>query len=192
MPKKHMFCADCGSQNLTAYYPTPEAVGRMVIEQAELLPKMNVLEPSAGTGELARLAVDAGAIVDCIELQPKFVERLEDSGLYRVVWGGDFLKRSPFADYHRVIMNPPFERGADMKHFEAALWYLKPGGIVVAVMGAMAGLRESRADKDFAALLERYNAKRTPLPRGSFKSVGTNVACDLIRVKLPERRDASS
>lgn len=185
MPKKHMFCAACGSTELSVYYPTPEAVGRMVIEQADISPGMTVLEPSAGTGNLASLAVEAGAHVDCIELQPAFAEQLKDSGLYHNVWCCDFVKRSVVPIYDRIIMNPPFEKGADMKHVETALWHLKPGGILVAIMSSMAGKRQSRADKAFAEVLEHRGATRTELPRDAFREMGTSVAADIVRIAIP-------
>ena len=187
MSKKRMFCADCGSQNLSVYYPTPEAVGRMVIEQADLSPGLVVLEPSAGTGNLARLAAEADTRVYCVEIQPAFVEELRDSGLYRHVWARDFLEQRPAPEYDRVIMNPPFEKGADIRHVEHALRFLRPGGILVAVMSAMAGKRQSRADKAFAELLGRHGATRTTLSRDAFAETGTSVACDIVRVALAER-----
>lgn len=187
MPKKHTFCADCGSTNLSVYYPTPEAVGRMVIEQADLSPGMEVLEPSAGTGNLARLASSAGAVVDCIEIQNTFAYQLIVTQLYRDVWCCDFLKRSPPPIYDRVIMNPPFEKGADIAHVTHAIEFLKPGGVLVAVMSTMAGRRQSRADREFAAILEHFGATRTELSRDAFREMGTNVACDIVRIAVPVR-----
>ena len=186
MAKKNMFCAECGSTELSVYYPTPEAVGRMVIEQADISPGMTVLEPSAGTGNLARLAADADAKVDCMEIQGSFAIGLAQSGLYRNVWHSDFLADTAWETldrYDRVIMNPPFEKGADMAHVERALGFLKPGGILVAIVSSMTGQRRSKADKAFTELLKRHGATRTELPRGAFAETGTNVACDIVRLE---------
>lgn len=189
MAKKRMFCMDCGSANLGVYYPTPEAVGHYVINAADLhkptLGPLTVLEPSAGTGELARLAVKAGAVVDCVEIQDGFVDQLRESGLYQNVFRWDFLsfKAVPHViDYDRIIMNPPFENGADMKHVIHAIDFLKPGGILVAVMSVMAGQRERKADREFAQIVAWHSGKELPLPDGAFADVGTQVRCKMVRL----------
>ena len=181
--KKRIFCAHCGSDDLSVYYPTPEAVGREVIEQAEIENGLEVLEPSAGSGDLAHLAVAAGATVDCIELQPNFAETLRSSGEYRNVWAGNFLSMVPQSAYDRIIMNPPFEHGADMDHVERAFDWLKPGGILVAVMSAMSGKRRGRKDRAFAGFLDAHSTITTPLPEKAFSAVGTNVRCVSVRVE---------
>ena len=183
MAKRNMFCASCGSTDLSVYFPTPEPVARQVIDMAGILDHHVVLEPSAGTGHIARLAAETGAVVDCIELQRHMVEELRDSGLFNDVWHGDFLHRVPNGTYDRIVMNPPFENGADMDHVAHALGFLEPDGILVAVMSAMAGERNRRRDKAFAAILERHGAERTELPRDAFKEAGTNVACVLVRLR---------
>jgi hypothetical protein len=58
-------------------------------------PSLMVLEPSAGTGNLSRRAVSAGAVVDCIEVQGQLAEDLRRSKLYRRVTCADFLKVKP-------------------------------------------------------------------------------------------------
>lgn len=186
MSKRNYFCADCGSTNISVYFPTPEPVARLVIEVADIRDCHRVLEPSAGTGNLARLAVEAGGLVDCIEIQQHMIEELERSDLYQWVHGEDFLK-VPVQDppiYDRVVMNPPFENGADMDHVERAIQHLRTGGILVAVVSVMAGERNRKRDKAFAAVLERHNAERLPpLSRDAFKEVGTNVATCLIKLR---------
>ena len=183
--KKHLFCGRCGCTDLSVYYPTPEAVGRQVIDLAKIHgERVDVLEPSAGTGNLAELAVAAGATVDCIELQDHFAVQLRETGLYREVWSRDFLSLPPRKCYDRIIMNPPFERGADMMHVSRAVEWLKPGGILVAIVSAMTGHRRRRADKQFAVMLKEHSAHTVPLPAGAFASVGTNVACVLIRIQI--------
>ena len=183
MGRKQLFCARCGSTELSVYYPTPIAVAHRVMEQAQLdHDALTVLEPSAGTGALARLAAERVAAVDCVELQPAMAAELKHSGRYRNVWQGNFLTRTPTTSYDRVVMNPPFEHGADMAHVAHALAFLKPGGLLVAIISAMTGLRARKADAAFAQVLSRHGAERTHLPDGAFREVGTNAACDLIRL----------
>lgn len=184
MAKKQMFCARCGSTELSVYYPTPEPVGRLVIDQAGITDGMLVLEPSAGTGNLARLAVEAGAMVECIEIQGNFAKQLLESRLYNQVLHGDFLSWKPRPVYDRVIMNPPFEHGADMEHVERAIEWLKPNGVLVAVMSAMTGKRSrSRKDRAFVAMMEKHSAIETRLHIDAFAEVGTNVSCVLMRLE---------
>ena len=181
--KKRMFCLDCGSTNLSVYYPTPEAVGHYVINEADLdTYGLLVLEPSAGTGDLAKLAADAGATVDCIELQPHFADDLRKTNRYRSVVAGDFLQIPVASIYDRVIMNPPFENGADMEHVLRAIEWLKPGGILVAIVSAMTGQRQRKADRAFAQVLALHDTKEIPLPPNSFAEVGTTVSCKMIRL----------
>ena len=183
--ERRMFCGRCGSTDLSVYYPTPEAVGREVIAYASIdRADLTVLEPSAGTGDLARLAAETGAAVDCVELQPSMATELKKSGRYRTVAQGDFLARPPKAIYDRVVMNPPFERGADIDHVEHAVRFLVPGGVLVAVVSAMTGKRANRkADQRFARLLDTMGTGRMRLPEGAFREVGTDVTADLVRLE---------
>ena len=186
MGKRNMFCGDCGSTNLSVYFPTPESVAHTVLHHAKVIPDrlpLSVLEPSAGTGNLARLAAHVGAEVDCVEIQSGFADQLIAEGIYRNVWCSDFLTRAAKPIYDRIIMNPPFENGADMEHVERAVAYLKPDGILVAVMSSMAGQRRGRKDKAFATKLTDWRASETELPRNVFAEVGTNIACKLVRIQ---------
>ena len=57
----------------------------------------------------------------------------------------DFLETTPEPVYDRVIMNPPFTRGADAKHVLHALGFVKPGGLLVSVMSNGASYRGDKA-----------------------------------------------
>ena len=185
MGKKAMFCTACGSTSVSVFYPTPESVACRVIEAASLdRAGLEVLEPSAGTGNLARLAAERGAVVDCVELQAGLAAELSRSGRYRNVWQGDFLSREPCTRYDRDH-EPAFRERADGAHVEHAAAFPKSGGVLVAVVSRMAGRRASRrADKAFAAFLDGARTRRTPLPENAFRSLGTSVACDLVRVEV--------
>jgi 16S rRNA G1207 methylase RsmC len=84
----------------------------------------------------------------------------------------DFLDVTPRRAYDRVVMNPPFTRGQDLKHVKHALQFLAHGGALFSVV----------PDKDcpkFEALGAETVARFEP---GAFKSSGTNVATKLIRI----------
>jgi len=63
-------------------FPTPPDLAKRMVELAEIQPGMCVLEPSAGTGNLARAIRSAvpGAHLDLIEIDPKLCSILKASG----------------------------------------------------------------------------------------------------------------
>ena len=161
------------------HFPTPELVAYDVIEMARLYknvnPPLQVLEPSAGEGNIARLAAKEGVIVDCIEIQPHLAKILEASGQYRRVMQGDFLAHPPKPIYDRVVMNPPFDRERDIDHVMHAMKFLKDDGILVAVMSAGTEWRETKKSRAFRDYMNGLNASWRDLPMGAFSEVGTNV-----------------
>lgn len=177
------------------FYPTPDKAAEAVIEKAMLRhrndsQRLTVLEPSAGTGNLAKRAAAAGAIVRCVEYQPELAAQLTRSGLYDRVACGDFLKVPPLPFFDRVIMNPPFDLERDIDHVMHALGFLKPDGVLVAVMSAGTEFRETRKSTAFRALMEKMKAQWTDLPPGSFASVGTYVNTVILRVFKDGRAQA--
>ena len=164
------------------FYPTPDNIADVMLADCELYrkegdPKLTVLEPSAGTGALAARASAKGAIVDCIELQGDLAATLEASGKYRDVIAGDFLKQIPGPQrlYDRVIMNPPFDGGLDIDHVRHAMKFLKPDGLLVAIMAAATEFRETTQAKGFRETMRDLNVQWVDLPAGAFSEVGTHV-----------------
>ncbi len=176
---------------------------------------LTVLEPSAGKGNLARRAAqerkgldtvtedgEGGrrkityqdfimrARVDCVELQPQLCEQLEAEGIYRRVMNADFLHLTPATTglYDRVIMNPPFDLERDIDHVVHALNFLKEDGYLIAIMSAGTEFRQTRKAKAFRDLMNRYNARWTDLPAGSFSSVGTYVNTLMVELWKNGRR----
>src|SRR3546814_919223 len=77
------------------FFPTPDEVADGVISEAYIQNGCRVLEPSAGTGALARRAADEGGIVTCIEVQPHLALQLEQEQRYESVFAMDFLALTP-------------------------------------------------------------------------------------------------
>lgn len=120
-------------------FPTPMPVAARVIALAGIEKGDQVLEPSAGTGNLVVPAIEAGGDVLAVELNADLCEALvrriralPDQGLSMVVHGDFFEMENDLFD--KIVMNPPFENGVDIKHVEHALTMLKPGGRLVAIM----------------------------------------------------------
>lgn len=188
------------------FYPTPDDVAKRVEQAAGVLqsaksPRLRILEPSAGTGNLARRCIkrfdlkDWGHYaeryrdeyrwdnqVDCIEIQPHLSDQLRADGIYNRVTCADFLKVTPDPVYDRVVMNPPFDRERDIDHVMHALKFLKPDGCLVAIMSAGTEFRETRKSIAFRELMEKMNAVWEDLPPGSFAEVGTYVNTLIMRV----------
>ncbi|MGA5670005.1 methyltransferase [Streptomyces pseudogriseolus] len=158
------------------YFPTPAPIAQQVMDLAYIEPGMRVLEPSAGRGALALAAVRAGAVVDCVEIQPENANALTAERERNItVLVADFLTTDPQPVYDRVVMNPPFARQADIAHVKHAWQALKPGGRLVAVMSAGVTFRQTSAAVAFRARLEALGGELHPLPEGAFKESGTGV-----------------
>lgn len=159
------------------FFPSPPAVVERLLALAEITPGMRVLEPSAGLGAIAWACAKAGATVDCYEIQQGNVFHCAMSApmeLGRTVTA-DFLTVSPDPLYDRVVMNPPFMKQADIKHVTHAHQFLKPGGLLVAVMAAGVTFRTDSRTKEFQALVEQHGGRIEALPENSFKASGTGV-----------------
>lgn len=164
------------AKQLHGYFPTPTPVVQQLIDLARIEPGMRVLEPSAGRGAIAFAAADAGALVDCVELQDVHAEAIRDAHHPDVtVLVADFLTTSPQPAYDRVVMNPPFARQADIAHVDHAWKALRPGGLLVAVMSQGVTFRQTQAAVAFRARVEELGGELLPLPDGAFRESGTGV-----------------
>lgn len=160
-------------------FPTPDEVAEKILDDAWLHrrgdePPLRCLEPSAGTGVLAERMAKAGHVVDVVEVQPYLAKRLE-SGPYARVMCRDFLAMEPEPVYDRIVMNPPFDRGRDVDHVAHAVKFLRPGGVLVAIMAAGVEFREDAKTKAFRTMAKKMDARWRDLPSGSFSEHGTNV-----------------
>ena len=119
---------DLRGADIDGFFPTPASVIDRMLDKADIEAGHRVLEPSAGTGSILdkireRHGVDAKAVeifyplAGILELKGYDVER------------GDFLEFDRGEQYDRIVMNPPFERGADVKHVRHAFERLARGGI---------------------------------------------------------------
>jgi hypothetical protein len=192
------------------FFPTPDGAAETLIERVPLHigrggAALRILEPSAGTGNLARRLAqtfkssswpEEGLYsfrhkVDCVEIQPHLAAQLEAEGIYNRVLCADFLsvKPSTFEPYDLVVMNPPFDMERDIDHVTHAFEFLKPGGQLFAIMSAGTEFRETRKATAFRALLEKHRPDKWghrlfwDLPNGSFSEVGTNVNTTIVALR---------
>lgn len=158
-------------------FPTPPAVADLVVSLAAFDgDTMRALEPSVGTGRLIEAAERAGVRADWVTVEIEAA--LHDAARRR--WPGAKHYRGDFhahgvrllGQFERVVMNPPFARGLDVRHVRHALDnLLKPGGRLVSVVGN--GPRQREA-------LEGLATDWIDLPPGSFASEGTNVNAAIV------------
>jgi len=169
-------------------FPTPPEVAKAMLERSGSCTGKKILEPSAGTGNLIRAAINSATGLDCmrgivaVEVNPVLVEGLKEMRsrwLYAnehnfQVIQGDFLKTTPqdLGLFDIVLMNPPFGNAADVDHIKHARTFLRKEGILVAVCAD--GPRQREAFKDGGTWIYE------PLPEGSFKASGTMVDTALV------------
>ncbi len=189
------------------FFPTPPALAAEIVARAQIGRSDIVLEPSAGDGALAAEIVKylgtKGRLV-LVESDPGRADILrrkaaawqvrrrgggEETGCDVSVVEQDFLAYALSPDllaFNIIVMNPPFSRGQDVAHTQAALRLLAPGGRLV---GVVAGQTDDKLDAvtgDKLGSLQGImnSAKSTPLPAGSFKTSGTTFSTSIVEFNL--------
>jgi predicted RNA methylase len=153
-------------------FPTPAPLASRMVDLADVQPGQRVLEPSAGTGRILD-ALPAGCEVVAVEVHHTLAQALRAHAAAPTVHTADFLSLSPatLGYFDAVLMNPPFQFAADIKHIRHAATFLRPGGVLVAICAQ--GPRQRTAFTvpgwDFA-----------PLPAGTFAQEGTNVSTAIV------------
>lgn len=187
------------------FYPTPRELAIRLIGDAKIRFDSAFLEPSAGKGDLIYHAlyhqveeypkwqhkdILEGLDIDCIEIDPNLRAILSDRH-YRVVHD-DFLTFESQKRYNVIIMNPPFDRGAE--HLLKALDVVRRGGQVFCILNAET-IRNpySNVRKDLLAQLQKYGAD-IEFVDNAFMSAErkTDVSVALIRVTVPEAEKDST
>lgn len=145
-------------------FPTPPELARKLVDTARIHGSHRVLEPSAGTGRIL------DALPPCEVVAVEIVKTL-CSNLYQryphvSLKCGDFLERTDLGTFDRIVMNPPFHRGEDVRHIQHAFTMLADNGLLVAL--CYDGVAQNKHLKPIAATWE-------PLPAGSFRSEGTSA-----------------
>lgn len=168
-------------------FPTPSDLAARMVDLAGLDVGMRVLEPSAGTGQI--LAALPGVVpfgekrqtaldVVAVEYSHTLAEGLKQSGLAGAVVCSDFLQcGDELGKFDAVLMNPPFENAADVKHITHALTKLKPGGRLVAICA-----NGPRQQAILRPLVEARGGEWEDLPPDTFKEQGTGVRTALLMI----------
>ena len=163
-------------------FETPQELAEKMVDLAEIKPGQTVLEPNAGTGRLiAPIVESVDTEVLAYEINQNFCSGLESKfPSYRVrVKRADFLEVTDHQGrYPKIIMNPPFENGSDIKHIKHAIKFLAPGGRLVALCA-----NGPRQQRELKPLAENSGGFWEDLPAGTFKNAGTMVNTALLVYK---------
>lgn len=155
------------------YYPTPAKVVAEVISNLYPIKGQRILEPSCGCGRFLVALRSAGADVFGIEVDPRRAAESRAKGFSVLV--ANFLETVPTGDYDRVVMNPPFYGKHYAKHVLHALKFLKPGGVLTAILPVSARYDHGLLD-----------GRWSDLPVGSFSESGTNINTTVLTINIPE------
>lgn len=163
------------------YYPTPRAVIETMLADCYQLRGARVLEPSCGDGRIMDAARAAGA--DCYGVEVDAGRSQEARAKGHSVMTANFLTVAPghwpawkqLRDLDFVLMNPPFYGRHYAKHVRHALHFLKPGGVLKAILPATA-----RYDH---GLLDDLSPSWRDLGPGAFRESGTNICTTIATIR---------
>lgn len=165
------------------YFPTPPEIVEQMISLARIANNHTVLEPSAGGGAIADIFRDQypETILDCVEYNYSLREILKEKG--HTLVGQDFLEGDLDHKYDRVLMNPPFENGADIDHVFHAYKQLADNGILVAIMSEGVFFRSDKKTTEFREWLDEQNSYTIDLDQDAFKASGTGVKTRIVVIE---------
>lgn len=161
-------------------FPTPPELAAEMVRRARVGHGDLVLEPSAGTGRIAKAAKEAGAWVTCVEFNQSLISRLRDIG--DEVYCKDFLEYDSSARFNVVLMNPPFSNGADIDHVRHA-YDLFDEGDLIAIMSEGSFYRSDKKATAFRQWLDEVGGESEQLPPNTFKQSGTGVNARIVMIK---------
>jgi hypothetical protein len=172
------------------FFGTPWDLAGDLAGMLDLAPGLTVLEPSAGRGALVRGAVGLcpEARFACVEQDQShsraLLESLREAGSVR--WS-DFLAIAPgdIDPVERVLMNPPFSHQRDILHVFHAFQFLKPGGVLVAVMSGGSMFRDDKLSRAFREFVRELDGEVKSNDPRAFRDSGTNVRTVTVRLVRP-------
>jgi hypothetical protein len=195
-----------------AFY-TPDPVADRVIALAEIEPGAIrfILEPSFGGGSLIRAIKRAYPERQSMVVHGKEMDRaafdrfnaptvsgLAATGSWRAephlyptmhLECVDFLTLTPPANaredgYDSVVMNPPFTKGQDVEHVTHAFRFIKPDGLLVAIMpGSIKTRHRLKKDHAFQQLYVDNGGRTEDVPEGAFIESGTSIHTVIVTLR---------
>lgn len=165
------------------FFPTPKEVCRRLVQLASIEPNWRILEPSAGSGNIAEWIIQnyPDVQLEVVEINPTLRQILELKGFYIV--GRNFLEFNPHHLYNICVMNPPFCEL--VKHIYHAWELLLPGGVLVSVVPE--SVLFNRKYQSFKEWLEENNSYIEMVDKNAFlhSNNPTGVATRIIKIIKP-------
>lgn len=164
---------------IPGFFPTPEPIARQMVQTAGVGPGMQVLEPSAGSGNIADVirTMCPEADLSVIEWNVSLCDLLKVKG--HLVIGSDFFEVSD-RRWDRIIQNPPFENFQDIDHVRWAWEHLAEGGRLVSVMSESPFFRKDAKAAGFRDWLSALDHYVIDLEPGAFAASGTGVSAKIV------------
>jgi len=166
---------DSAPRTVTAFnlFQTPPALADRL---ASMIPHWGrVLEPSAGLGRLYHaIRARTADHITMVENAPQCCRELytlTSNDPATTLVQRDFLEFT--GQFDSIVMNPPFQRGTDVRHILHALRLLAPGGNLVAICAA--GPKQRKALEQLGDWID--------LPPGSFRTEGTSVETAIVHIR---------
>jgi predicted RNA methylase len=175
------------ADKLLGFFRTPTGLAEQLAEEivAAVGSEGPFLEPSAGDGRMAQAFLSAGvprSAIACVEEATLRVDQLRKQGFRTLET--DFLTMTTheMGCFRGILMNPPFTRGADIKHVRHALTMRDGRFCFRAIMSAGILWKEDDAAKRLRAVIKDLGGTITELPPGTFSSEGTEVQTCVVRI----------
>lgn len=147
-------------QTIRQQFSTPPAIAYLLAYLVNLKPGEQILEPSAGTGNLAVWASGLGLETHANEIDSRRRELLEVLGFQPTAYNAEFINDFLLGDVRAnvVMMNPPFSSSGGrtannsskfgFRHVSSALERLEKGGKFGVILGEAASL-DTKTGNDF-------------------------------------------
>ena len=165
---------------IAGYFPTPEKVIDTMLLGVKINEGDTILEPSAGSGDIANFVKKFTKNIDCVEINYKLREYLKEKN-HNVI--GKNIYNIKDKKYDWIIMNPPFEKKEDIKQVRYCFDnLLKKGGTLISVLSTGALTNSSKINVEFEKFVNE-NGSKFSLPQKSFRDSGTNVSTMFIELK---------
>lgn len=175
-----------GAAAVWQLFPTPPELAARMVELAQLPQEAIVLEPSVGTGNIAKAAFDWRPIhITCVEIDSRVIDAFKasfrswENSRISIVQGDFLAQNGNLGKFDAVLMNPPFANGADIRHIQHAITFLKPGGRLVAICA-----NGPRQQEQLKPIVDEHGGTWEPLPAGTFKEQGTGVNTVLLSLTV--------
>jgi hypothetical protein len=164
------------------FFPTPENVIETMLAGEDITGK-NILEPSAGKGNIVDFCAGAGALIIACENNPDLKKILQTK--CKVI-AEDFLTVSSDQISHidYIVMNPPFS--ADEKHILHA-YNIAPNGCKIIALCNASTIENTytQARKELKSLVDNYGSSQNLGECFTTAERQTNVSIALVKLKKP-------